>query len=119
MAAAAFAAYAIWTRTRDHPPARHTHAPARHTRPPESPSASTAATLAVTVTGPACQVFVRVPGGDILVNRNLVHGESVRFDDPRLSVVLSDAGAVRVYVNGKPRQVGNPGQRVEFTAVKQ
>jgi hypothetical protein len=122
--AAAFAAYAIW----DH---SHDQAPVRHSRPPEAVPTSVApslptpiptptpATLAVTVTGANCQVFVRVPGGDILVNRSLAHGESVRFDDKALSVVLSDGGAVQVYVNGHLRPAGPAGQRAEFTATRQ
>jgi hypothetical protein len=103
--AAGFATYQIWDRTRGSAPARHT-------------SSAIAATLAVTVTGRQCQVFIRVPGGDILINRTLARGQSVRFDDPRLNVVLSDAGAVRVYVNGRLQPAGAPGRRAEFTAVK-
>ena len=70
------------------------------------------------MTGSRCQVFVRVPDGDILVNRSLVRGQSVRLDEPRLSIVLGDTGAVRVYVNGKLRPPGKAGQRVTFTALK-
>ncbi|MCO6006092.1 hypothetical protein NE236_13950 [Actinoallomurus purpureus] len=101
-----FAGYSIWAHVRDPEPARHTTA------------ATTTATLALTVTGSQCQVFVGVPGGDILVNRTLVHGQAVRFDDARLNVVLSDAGAVQIYVNGVRRPPGEPGRRAEFTAVR-
>ncbi|MFB9836352.1 hypothetical protein [Actinoallomurus acaciae] len=107
---AAFSGYRIWDETRGRPPTRHG-------RP--SPSASPAVvTLAVTVTGPKCQVFVRVPGGDILVNRSFVRGQSLRFDEQRLSVVLSDASAARVYVNGRLRPPGKPGSRAAFVALK-
>jgi hypothetical protein len=107
---AAFAAYQIWGQTRDRPPVRHG-------RP--SPSATPATvTLTVTVTGPKCQVFVRVPGGDILVNRSLARGQSLRFDEQSLSVVLDDGSAARVYVNGRLRPPGKPGERVAFTALK-
>lgn len=107
---AAFAGYRIWDETRGRPLFRHG-------RP--SPSAAPAAvTLSVTVTGPKCQVFVRVPGGDILVNRNFTRGQSLRFDEQRLSVVLSDASAARVYVNGHLRPPGKPGRRVAFVALK-
>lgn len=74
--------------------------------------------MTLTVTGASCQVFVRVPGGDILVDRSLVRGQSIRFDEPRLSVVLSDASAARVYVNGRLRPSGKPGERLEFVAQK-
>lgn len=111
---AAFAAYQIWDRSRDHP------APPRG---PATASASASATpaaltLVLTVTGPKCQVFVRVPGGDILVNRSLLRGQSVRFDEQKLSIVLGDASAARVYVNGKLRPPGKPGVRATFTALK-
>ena len=102
---AGFAGYEIWARTRDPAPARPV-------------SSTAAATVTLTVTGSQCQVFIRVPGGDILVNRSLARGQSVRFYDPRLTVVLSDAGAVQVYVNGRPRPTGAPGQRAAFTAVR-
>lgn len=105
--AAGFAGHAIWVRAREPGPPRRTSA------------AAPTATLSVTVTGPRCQVFVGVPGGDILVNRTLVRGRSVRFDDPRLNVVLSDAGAVVVYVNGRRRPPGDSGRRVAFTVVRE
>lgn len=101
-----FAGYSIWVQVRAPESAPHTTA------------ATPTATLALTVIGPRCQVFVGVPGGDIIVNRTLMRGESVRFDDPRLNVVLSDAGAVQVYVNGVRRPPGEPGRRTAFTAVR-
>lgn len=120
MAAAGFAGYGIWTRA--HRPAhgaRSVGATAATTpSPTPTPAPAQAATVAFTVTGPKCQIFVSVPGGDILVNRVFTRGESARFDDPRLNVVLSDASAVRVYVNGHPRPPGPPGARAEFDAVR-
>jgi hypothetical protein len=107
---AAFAGYRIWDETRGRPLSRHG-------RPSPSPTPVTV-TLALTVTAPKCEVFVRVPGGDILVNRSFVRGQSLRFDEQRLSVVLSDASAARVYVNGRLRPPGKPGQRVAFNVLK-
>lgn len=111
LCAAAYAAYEIWDHGRD-------HAPVRHGRPAASATPAASVTLTVTVTGAKCQVFVRVPGGDILVNRSLVRGQSVRFDEQRLSVVLGDGGAAQVYVNGRLRPPGRAGQRAEFVAIK-
>ncbi|WP_141957178.1 hypothetical protein [Actinoallomurus bryophytorum] len=113
LCAAAYAAYQIWDHGRE-------HAPARHGPPAASASATPVAsvTLTVTVTGAKCQVFVRVPGGDILVNRSLVRGQSVRFDEQSLSVVLGDGSAAQVYVNGRLRPPGRAGKRVEFVATK-
>jgi hypothetical protein len=107
---AAFAAYQIWGQINDRPPVRHGR--------PSPSAAPVAVTLTVTVTGPKCQVFVRVPGGDILVNRSLARGQSLRFDEQQLSVVLGDASAAQVYVNGRLRPPGKAGERVAFTALK-
>ena len=118
---AAFAAYRIWDRSRERPAAPHrprTRVTTSATPSPSPTATPSAVTLALTVTGPRCQVFVQVPGGDILVNRSLVRGQSVRLDEQRLSIVLGDASAVRVYVNGKLRPPGKAGRRVTFTALK-
>ncbi|MCO5971712.1 DUF4115 domain-containing protein [Actinoallomurus soli] len=102
----AFAGHSIWVRVREPAPTRRTTAAVR------------AATLALSVTGPRCRVFVGVPGGDILVNRTLVRGQTLWFADARLNVVLSDAGAVDVHVNGVRRPPGEQGRRIAFTAVR-
>jgi hypothetical protein len=109
--AAVFAAYQIWDQAGIQQPVRPSRATA-----PATPVA--AVTLTVTVTGAQCQVFVRVPGGDILVNRSLTRGESVRFEEPQLSVVLGDASAAQVFVNGKLRPPGKAGERVAFLAAR-
>lgn len=108
---AAFAVYRIWDHARE-------GSPAPHARPTAARSTAGAVTLALTVTGPRCQVFVRVPDGDILVNRELRRGQSLRFDEPRLNVVLGDGSAARVYVDGRLRPPDPPGRRVAFDAVK-
>ena len=109
--AAAFAAYQIWDQAGVRQPVRHSRASA-------SATPVAAVTLTVTVTGAKCQVFVRIPGGDILVNRSLARGESVRFEEPQLSVVLGDASAAQVYVNGRLRPPGKAGQRAAFVAAR-
>jgi Domain of unknown function (DUF4115) len=64
-------------------------------RPP--PSA-----LVIQVTGAQCLVFVRRPGGEVLINQTLTNGQSVHFDVPPFDVVVGDVDAVKVYVHGRP-----------------
>src|SRR5262245_38705811 len=48
-------------------------------------------TLVIKVTGPECDVQVRQSGGgSVLLDDTLAKGRTVRFDQPRLSVHLSD-----------------------------
>ncbi|GII53780.1 hypothetical protein Pth03_21690 [Planotetraspora thailandica] len=61
-----------------------------------------------------CPVFVRVPGGDVLIDRDMTRGEQASYSNPELDVVLDDAGTVRVYENGTPREQGAQGERQEF-----
>jgi hypothetical protein len=69
----------------------------------------------MTVTGAQSQVFVSVPGsGDVLLNRVLQHGETVRFDQPKLLVALGDGGAVQVRVGGVLQPPGVAGQPQNF-----
>lgn len=85
--------------------------------PPLAASARADA-LAIVVTGSQCQVFVRDPGGDVLVDRLLTRGESVYYDAPTLDAVVSDASAVEIYINGVLQPPGQPGQQATFTVVK-
>lgn len=62
--------------------------------------------LVIEVTGAQCLVFVRRPGGEVLVNQTLTSGQSVHFDGPPFDVVLGDAAAAKVYVRGRPRPAG-------------
>jgi hypothetical protein len=69
------------------------------------------AALTIEVTGAQCLVFVRRPGGEVLVNQTLSSGQTVHFEGPPFDVVVGDATAVKVYVNGRPRPVS----RTAFT----
>lgn len=71
-------------------------------------------TLALQIVGTRCYVSVRVPDGQILLNRTLRKGETARFDQERLEVTLGDSAAVRVTVNGAPRRVKDEGQVETF-----
>lgn len=91
---------------------------AQPTPPKTSSGADPAAvpTLRLDVTGAKSRVFVRIPGGDVLLDDTLTHGRRAEFDQAALDVVIYDGGAVKVLVNGKQRPRGRPGQRVQFTA---
>lgn len=75
-----------------------------------------APTLQLNVTGSRSRVFVRIPGGDVLLDDTLTRGRHAEFDQTALDVVIYDAGAVRVVVNGKQRPMGKAGERLQFTA---
>jgi cytoskeletal protein RodZ len=60
-------------------------------------------------------VTVRVPGGRTLTSRTYRKGAQLRYDRPRLEVVLGNAGAVQVFVNGRQRKRGDRGQVESFS----
>lgn len=57
------------------------------------------------------------PGNEVLFNGTLRQGESRQHDEPRMALVVADAGAVDVYINGK-LQPKAPGERKTYTIVK-
>ncbi|RBQ21404.1 hypothetical protein DP939_01430 [Spongiactinospora rosea] len=91
-------------------------------RPVPAPSTVTTSPAATPTVYIECRadrcgtVFVRVPGGDVLLDRELLRGEQASFTEPKLDVVLADASALRVEVNGVPRPPGEPGERQAFIA---
>ncbi|WP_433370982.1 hypothetical protein [Streptosporangium sp. CA-115845] len=60
-------------------------------------------------------VFLKVTGGDVLLDREMAEGEQFQSFDPKVDVVLADSAAVRVQVNGAVRAPGGSGGRQEFT----
>ncbi|MEV6861798.1 hypothetical protein AB0M44_12445 [Streptosporangium subroseum] len=94
---------------------------------PTGPTASAAAPTASAASGRVptvlvqCErdrcpmVFLKVVGGDVLLNREMVKDEQVQFFDAKIDVVLADSTAVRVQVNGAVRPPGESGERQEFT----
>ncbi|MDP9847504.1 hypothetical protein [Streptosporangium lutulentum] len=64
-------------------------------------------------------VFLKVVGGDVLLNRELVKDEQVQSFDSKVDVVLADSTAVHVRVNGTVRPPGKPGERQEFTVSRE
>src|SRR4051812_26632267 len=88
---------------------------------PSTPSASqvvSSKTLSLKITGPECHVFVRVPGGEVLLDQTMHTGEWARFDEPQLELVLSDGSAAEVYVDGVLQPRGTAGARQEFEISK-
>ncbi|GAA3142718.1 hypothetical protein GCM10010466_37110 [Planomonospora alba] len=64
-------------------------------------------------------VFLKVAGGDVLLNREMARGEQAQSFDAKVDVVLTDASTVRVRVNGAPREPGGTGERQEFTVSRE
>ncbi|WP_406319386.1 hypothetical protein OHA77_19165 [Streptosporangium sp. NBC_01639] len=64
------------------------------------------------------RVFLKVAGGDVLLDREMAEGEQVQSFDAGIDVVLTDSAAVRVEVNGAVRPPGKAGERQEFTATR-
>lgn len=102
-----------------------TAASTRAAKPQETPQSSTPVrppTLQIKVTGAPTRVYVAVPGGDpsgLKLNGLLNTGEVRRFDDARLDVVVTDGAAVEVSINGEVQAKGRPGQRQNWTAVRE
>lgn len=72
--------------------------------------ASTAPTLRIKCVSDKCPVFVAVPGGEVLIDRDLTKNEDLTYFDKELDVVLTDASTVDVYENGKKRAKGKEGR---------
>lgn len=61
------------------------------------------------------KVFLKVAGGDVLLDREMTGDEQAQSFDAKVDVVLADSAAVRVEVNGEVRPPGKAGERQEFT----
>ncbi|WP_182905206.1 hypothetical protein [Microbispora sp. H13382] len=83
--------------------------------PSAEPSAPRVPTVRVVCQSDRCPVFVRVPGGDVLIDRDLARGEQASYFQPELDVVLDDASTVQVFENGTARSPGPPGERQAFS----
>lgn len=93
------------TATRSASPAAH-HPPHRRTAP---------AGLTVTDLGPACYLEVKTATGHLLIRRILRGHQHVTFSQHGLHVVLGNAGAVRIAVDGHPaHRAGRVGQVRRF-----
>ncbi|MEV7801593.1 hypothetical protein AB0O28_01440 [Microbispora sp. NPDC088329] len=83
--------------------------------PSAEPSAPRVPTVRVVCQAERCPVFVRVPGGDVLIDRDLARDEQASYFQPELDVVLDDASTVQVLENGTARSPGPPGERQAFS----
>lgn len=90
-------------------PARPTAEPSAESSTPRVP------TVRVVCRADLCPVFVRVPGGDVLIDRDLARGEEASYFQPELDVVLDDASTVQVFENGTVRSPGPAGERQAFS----
>ena len=73
--------------------------------------------LYIRVVGDSSKVFVRVPGGDVLLDQELTQGSSVNYPDNAngLEVTIGDPTAVEVYVNGSQRDISDRQPAHSFT----
>jgi hypothetical protein len=88
---------------------------AKPSQPAAKATPGSVPTIYVECLAELCPVFLRIPGGDILVDRDLTRGEKATYFEPRIDVVLGDAATVRVLVNGEERKRGGEGERQTFT----
>ncbi|WP_159941629.1 MULTISPECIES: RodZ domain-containing protein [unclassified Nocardiopsis] len=73
--------------------------------------------LYIRVIGQSSEVFVRVPGGDVLLDQELSQGQSVNYvnADEGLEVTIGDPAAVEVYVHGEQRDISDEEPGHSFT----
>ncbi|MEU6424545.1 hypothetical protein ABZ860_01510 [Microbispora sp. NPDC046973] len=83
--------------------------------PSAEPSTPRVPTVRVVCRADRCPVFVRVPGGDVLIDRDLARGEQASYFQPELDVVLDDASTVQIFENGTARSPGPAGERQAFS----
>lgn len=75
-------------------------------------------TLVLRVTGQATKVFIRATNGTVVFNGVLKPGAQRRYNYRRIDLVVYDASAVQVVINGVPQQRGEPGQRKTYQISK-
>ncbi|SNR50567.1 serine/threonine-protein kinase [Actinomadura mexicana] len=94
--------------------------PARATQAAAPPGAATN-TLVVRARSDSCKIFVSVPGAamTVLSDETLHMGEARQYDQPRINAVVYDASACDVWVNGRQKPAGKPGERQNYTLNKE
>lgn len=76
-------------------------------------------TLVVRARNSACKIFVSVPGGAVLSDETLRESEARQYDQPRINAVIYDASACDVWVNGRRKPLGIPGERKNYSLNKE
>ncbi|MGI5492875.1 hypothetical protein [Microtetraspora malaysiensis] len=83
-----------------------------------SPAGTRTSTVQIVCSADRCPVFVRIPGGDVLMDRDMTRGEQASYFEPELDVVLGDASTVTVLENGTQRPPGEAGERQSFKVTR-
>ncbi|MFD6948968.1 hypothetical protein A6A08_03000 [Nocardiopsis sp. TSRI0078] len=83
----------------------------------EAPDTENMGVLYIRVIGESSEVFVRIPGGDVLMDQEMSQGQSVNYNraDEGLEVTIGDPSAVEVFVNGERRDISDEGADYGFT----
>ncbi|GAA1007129.1 MULTISPECIES: RodZ domain-containing protein [Nocardiopsidaceae] len=73
--------------------------------------------LHIRVTGESSDVFVRIPGGDVLLDQEVTQGQSVNYASAEggLEVTIGDPSAVEVFVHGNRRDIADREPGHSFT----
>ncbi|WP_116244592.1 RodZ domain-containing protein [Nocardiopsis sp. FIRDI 009] len=74
--------------------------------------------LYVRVIGESSNVFVRIPGGDVLHDQVIRQGSSITYAEAPeggLEVTIEDPSAVEVFVNGNQRDISDRSEGYTFT----
>ncbi|GLZ10020.1 hypothetical protein Acsp04_02550 [Actinomadura sp. NBRC 104425] len=87
----------------------------------DAPPGAASAALVVRARTDNCKIFVSVPGHgmEVLADETLARGDVRQYDRPSLNVVIHDASACDVWVNGQRKPLGEPGRRQSYTVTKQ
>ncbi|MEU5880268.1 serine/threonine-protein kinase [Spirillospora sp. NPDC047279] len=85
--------------------------------PAGAPPGVASAALVIRALGDTCRIFVSVPGQtiNVLANENLVRGDTRQYDQGQLNVVLQDASACEVWVNGQKESPAQGTHRFKVT----
>ncbi|MEV5576197.1 serine/threonine-protein kinase [Spirillospora sp. NPDC052269] len=85
--------------------------------PSDVPAGAESATLLVRAREDGCKIFVSVPGSKLTViaDETLSQGDARKYNQPKLTAVVSNAAACDVWVNGEHKPAGRPGERRTYT----
>ncbi|GAA2138181.1 serine/threonine-protein kinase [Actinomadura napierensis] len=101
-------------------PTTHASTPAGGHAQASPPPGVGDSTLVVRARTGACRIFVSVPGTamKVLTDGTIPKGEARQYGADRINAVIYDASACEVWVNGREKPQGKPGERVSYTLKK-